>query len=72
MEGFAFAEDDQGEVGERGEVSASADTAFGGDDGVNARVEHSDEKLDQFRADAAVAFGKDVGAQEEHGAGFSF
>ena len=36
--------------------------------GMHAVVEQRHEQLDQLVADAAQSFGKDIGAQQQHGA----
>jgi hypothetical protein len=72
VDGFAFANDAQGEMGERGEISAGADRAFLGDDGMDTAVEHESEGLGDAGADATVSEREGVGAEGHHDAGFGF
>ena len=39
---------------------------------MHAAVEQADEQLDQFVADAAQSFAKDIGPQQQHGADLRF
>ena len=70
MDRFPFADQDQGEVGERRQVAAGADRAALGDDGVDAAVEQFAEQLDDLGPDAGMALGQDVGPEEDRRAGF--
>jgi hypothetical protein len=65
--GFAFSDEDQGHVGERGEVSAGSDAASGGDSRGDAFVEQAAEAAGDDRADAGDAHGEHVGADQHHG-----
>jgi hypothetical protein len=64
----AFTDDGEGEVSEGRKVAAGSDGSARGNNGVNAAVEEGNEGLNQLRADAAEAFGENIGAEEEHGA----
>src|SRR5207249_4096380 len=71
-DGAAFADDDLREMGERGEIARGSDGALRWDDGMDAGVEHFAERVDDFRANAAEAFGEGVGSKKHHRAGFGF
>ena len=68
LQDHAFADEGEGEVGQRGQIAAGADGATGGDDGVDPVIEEEEQGVDDRGPDAAEAFGEDVGAKQEHGA----
>ena len=72
VEGGAFADEDEGDVGEGGEAAAGADAAAGGDDGGDAMVEEGEEAAGDLGADAGESFGEDIGANEHDGADDGF
>lgn len=72
IEGGAFADEDESDVGEGGEVAAGADAASGGGDGGDAFVQESEEAFGDLGADAGEAPGEDVGADEHDGADDGF
>ncbi len=65
---LALADQDEGEVGERGEVAARADRALRRDDRVDAAVQQLDEELEGLEPDAGEALGQHVRAEEDEGA----
>lgn len=72
VEGGAFTDEDEGDVGEGGEVAAGADAAAGGGDGGDAFVEEGEEAFGDLGADAGEAPGEDIGADEHDGADDGF
>ena len=50
MEGFAFADDDEGEMREGRKIAAGAHRAFLRNDGMDLGIEQADEQLGQFDA----------------------
>ena len=60
IKGFAFAHEEQGDLGHGGEVAARADRAFLADDGRHALVEHLDKGQRDFGPAAGASFGVDV------------
>ncbi len=64
--GFSRAHEDQGEVGERGQVARGAEGALLRHDRDDARVEHGHEGLDRGGPDPRTPDGEGVGAQEDH------
>ena len=65
--GLALADQDQGQVRQRGEVPARPDGAPLGDDRVHPAVQQLTEQINDFRPDARVSLGEDVGPQEDGG-----
>ena len=73
IEGFAFADDDESEMGEGRKIAAGAHGAFLRNDGMDAGVEQSRrEAAASSTRHAAEALGEHVGAQQKHGARFGF
>ena len=70
IDGLAFADDAEREVGERGEVAGGADGALRGDHGMHAAIQQQGEGLGEDGAHAAIAQGQGVGAQGHDDAGF--
>ncbi len=68
--GFAFADHDLSEMGERREIAGSADGTLRRNDGMNAGIEHGDEGFHDDGTNAAEALGESVGAKKHHGADF--
>ncbi len=65
--GFPFADEDKGQMGQGGQVSAGAQAALAGDAGVDAGVEQIQQPLHQVRAHAGIAQGQGVGPHHQHG-----
>jgi hypothetical protein len=72
VEGGAFSNEDESDMGEGGEVAAGADAAAGRSDGGDAMVEEGEEAFGDLGADAGEAPGEDVGADEHDGADDGF
>ncbi len=72
MEGLAFTDDNEGQMSQRGEVSACAYRALLRNDGVHAGIEHGYQQIDQLRPITAESLGEHVGAQQQHGARLGF
>ena len=66
--GFPFADQDQGKMGQGGQISTGSHRSSGGNDGMDPGVEQVYEQLDELGTDATEAFREDVGAQQQHGA----
>ena len=60
---FAFADDAERQVGERGQIAGSAHRALRRDHGMNAAIQHERQRLGDDGAHAAVAERQRVGAQ---------
>jgi hypothetical protein len=54
------------------QVAARTDAPLLRNERMNPRVQHAQEELDELRTRAGVALGDDIGAQEHHGAHFTF
>jgi hypothetical protein len=61
--GFAFADEDERDVRERGEVAAGADRAPRGHDGMHTGVQQCDEHVERLDPDAGVSLREHVRAQ---------
>ncbi len=70
VEGFAFADDDESEMGERSKIAAGAHGAFLRDDGMDLGIEQANEQLGELDARTAESLGEHVGAKHQHGARF--
>ena len=68
----AFTDDHLREVREWREIAGCANGALRGNHRMNLRVEHLAQASRHARANAAEAFCQSVGAQQHHGASFSF
>jgi hypothetical protein len=65
---LSLADEDEGEVGERGQVARRAEAAARGNHRVDGPVEHADQELGQRHPDTGQPDGERVGAQQEQGA----
>src|SRR5580698_4551529 len=70
MDDIAFADESEGQMRERSEIAAGSDGAACRNDRVNAVIQQRNQRLDHYGANAAVAFGKNVGTQQQHRARF--
>jgi hypothetical protein len=68
VDGFAFADEDQGEMRQRREVAAGAHRAAARHARMDAAIEQRQQRLERLDANARVAFGEHVGAQRHGGA----
>ena len=66
--GEAFADEDEGHVGEGGEVAAGSDAAARRNDGRDVVIEKVADTLSDDGTNAGEALGEDVGADEHHAA----
>ena len=67
--GFALPQHHQAHMRQRSQITAGAQRAFLGNDGMHARVEHIQQKLQGLRPDAGMSPRQRVGANEHDGAG---
>ncbi len=72
VDGFAFADDDVGQMSERGEIAGGSDGALAGEYWMDACVEHGAKGFDDDGTGATEAFGESVGAEKHHGASLRF
>ena len=65
---FAFSNQHQGHVGQRGQIAAGPQRPLRWDAGMDAVVEHIDEQLDDRRTHAGITQRQRIGSYQEHGA----
>ena len=71
-EDFALSDQTEREMREWREIAACAYRSARRDDRVNACIQEVRDRFDQQWPNAAVAFGKNIGAQQKHGACLGF